>query len=439
MPDKFKKYILTLIVFGGFALSIFWSFHYRIKPVVDAKAYDIIAMNLASGNGYRENLGMPLENDYAIVRVGPFYEFFLAGIYKIFGHHYEIVWILQAILHVVSACLLYYICRHLISGAVGEKAGLIAAGIFSFYPDLIEISAMLMSETLYLFLFILMVYVFFVFFEKPGLKNSLWLGITSGLAIITRPPILFLLPVIIFYFFKKMHWKRALVASVIFLATISAIFFPWTARNYKIYDRFMPLGVAGSYNFWIGNYPGGSGEQGPTPEMHIFEKTHTALQINDESIRQFKSFLLSHPLEFLRITALRVNKYWSVIRPMGFWFYQTGIPQMLFVFSSAVASIVLFIFGLAGTLKSITDKNEKLYYLFAFAIITPLILFATVVETRYRFQIYPILAIFVGFFLAGKEWWKKRVLYLAAGIVILNGIIDLALSFDVFKEKLLGF
>ncbi|MCX6731761.1 MAG: hypothetical protein NTX55_02110 [Candidatus Parcubacteria bacterium] len=87
-----QKRILLFIIFGAFGISLIHSFYFRIQPIVDARAYDNIATNLASGKGYLEDASAPKEKDAAIARVGPGYELFLAGVYKIFGHHYKIIW-----------------------------------------------------------------------------------------------------------------------------------------------------------------------------------------------------------------------------------------------------------------------------------------------------------------------------------------------------------
>ena len=125
---------------------------------------------------------------------------------------------------------------------------------------------------------------------------------------------------------------------------------------------------------------------------------------------------------------------------MGFWFYDSGISQLLFLLSSAGASLILFVFGLVGIIKAWNDRGTITKYLAWIVIITPLILFVTVVETRYRFQIYPLLAIFAGFTIMSlhekKAWFTDKVLRIALVIVVINGIIDLSLSIDKLQEKL---
>ena len=94
MPQAIKQYVvrnkfLILIVFFSGLLSLVYSFYFKIAPVVDARVYDTIAVNILEGGAYKEDLSKSYEFDTAIIRVGPGYEFFLAGIYYLFGHHYE--------------------------------------------------------------------------------------------------------------------------------------------------------------------------------------------------------------------------------------------------------------------------------------------------------------------------------------------------------------
>lgn len=436
--------ILALILFGSFLVCLVYAFVFKINPVVDAKAYDKIAQNILAGNGFVEEAGMDIKFDKAIIRVGPLYQYFLSGIYAVFGRHFEVVWVLQAVLHVFSAYLVFLIALLLFAKYEQQRqnAALLATGIFAFFPDLIEISAMLMTETLYLFLWILLVWYFIFILVNNGLANNgswrqvIILGVIAGLAVLARPPVLFVLPVIGVYFLFKKNYKL----FILLIFSIALVITPWTVRNYKAYGKIMPFGGAGAYNFWIGNHDGASGEQDKPEEVEKFIVERGAYLVGDESIKQFKNFLYEQPLDFARLTILRINRYFSVIRPMGFWFYDSGLSQLAFILSSAVASLLLFIFSLYGILKIWREKNEAISYLFWMILFTPLILFITVVETRYRFQIYPLLAIFAGYglimWLAEANRMKDKHFWIAVLAVCLNGLLDLSLSVEKFFDKL---
>lgn len=463
------KKIHIILVLSLFA-TLAYAFVFRIHPVVDAKAYDRIAQNILAGNGFVEDAGVPTERDNAIIRVGPLYQYFLAGVYAVFGHRYEAVWVIQALLHVLTAYVVYLIGRIGLIGRMGRMGGddtvaLIAAGIVAFYPDLIEISAMLMTETLYLFLWSLFVFLFLRYVRQTSVGRGdvfrRWLGslsdllrtrqglnrekrewpyiflfgLITGLAVLARPPILFVLPIVIYFFLHR----RRLDLLALYALMMVMVWTPWTVRNYLTYDRIMPFGGAGNYNFWIGNHPGANGEQETGQEIAQYLTDHGALALYDASVPGFVSFVRHQPFQFVKLTLLRVNHYFSIIRPMGFWFYDSGWSQAVFVASSALASALLFVFALYGIIRAWREREPTLSYLVMLAVLTPFILFVTVVETRYRFQIYPLLAVLAGFGLVDfvKEMgWKKRSFAMAVAVVLLNGGIDAVLSWQTVVQRM---
>ena len=125
-----KKYkypiILALLVFLA---CIGYSFYFQIEPVVDAAAYDRIAMNIAEGRGYAEFPDRPLGMDRDIIHIGQAYTVFLAFIYKIFGQHYSVVWVFQALLHSLTCLLLFFVCLEVFKKDISQKIGLLAMGL----------------------------------------------------------------------------------------------------------------------------------------------------------------------------------------------------------------------------------------------------------------------------------------------------------------------
>ena len=438
-----KENALAFILIGSFLACLIYALAHQINPVVDAKAYNAIAQNILAGNGFVEVVDMDVKFDKAIIRVGPLYQYFLAGIYLIFGHNYWVVWILQALLHTISAYFIYLSARIIFKQFERvETISLLSAGIFAFFPDLIEISAMLMTETLYLFFWVWLIWYFLDFVDKNKIElNKAWLssiilGVIGGLAVLARPPVLFALPVIFFYFLLKRKYKLIILMTF----AVGVIFTPWTIRNYLAYQKIMPFGGAGGYNFWIGNHVGATGEQDKPEEVEEFIENYGAYLVSDKSIDEFKIFVRDYPLDFIRLTLLRVNRYFSFARPMGFWFYDSGISQFVFILSSAIYVFLLFVFSLFGGIILWTKRNILINYLLAFIVLTPLILFITVVETRYRFQIYPLLALLAGYglftFLHNKFLWKSKAFLLSFVLISSNAVIDLLLSLDKLKEKL---
>ncbi len=183
----------------------------------------------------------------------------------------------------------------------------------------------------------------------------------------------------------------------------------------------------------------GGGEAPPNHQEIIAH--YGIIGANNYNMAQFKNFIKEHPFTYIKLTLERIVKYFSFIRPMGFWFYQTGWSQFIFVLSSVLASVFLFTFGFAGIFAVFKKErqNGPLIYLIVFAFLTCASVIPVVIETRYRLPIYPFTAIFAGFFIARmltfkKEYWR----YLVAAFLILffSSTLNIVLEYNKIIEKL---
>lgn len=439
VAKKNDKLVVIVVAISFFA-SLMYAFTYQIHPVVDAKAYHNIAVNIISGNGFRESATGDILFDRSIQRAGPAYEYFLAGLYSVFGVHLSVIWIAQAILHALSAWFLYRICR-LIWAEHGYKIGLITAAIFGFHPDLIEISAMLMTETLYLFLTILTIYFFVKVFLTQKWQWSSALAVALAAGILARPPLVLFIPIISFLYVTRKEWWQLML----FICLVMLCLLPWTWRNYQIYHQFIPTTLIGEYNIWVGNTLAADGGQlasGFNP-FDEYAAKNGYITIGNEAKNSFKNFVTEHPGKFVKLTAIRTVRYFSLIRPMGFWFYQTGISQVAFVFSSGVSIIFLFITGFTGMIKLAQTRNKLFYYIIILALTAPVVLLPTVVQSRYRFQIYPFLALGAGYalmtWLKEKNCLRDRALQFTVIFLGLITVLDIFLNIEVILSRFATF
>ncbi|MBI2443841.1 MAG: glycosyltransferase family 39 protein [Candidatus Magasanikbacteria bacterium] len=406
---------------------------------MDAKAYDSIAWNLVSGDGFREDRSQGFTRDLAITRAGPGYEFWLAAVYALFGHRYQPVWVVQSLLHAFSALLLYLIARR-VWGERGKLVGIITAALFGLHPDLIEISAMLLTETLFLFLAVLVVYLFVEWWRSQArLSSALVLGVVSALAILTRPTVVLFVPVFLAAFIATRRY-RALIPF--FLGLIIPLV-PWTVRNYLVFHEFIPTTLIGAFNLWIGNTLAADGGQlsGGLNPVRVYGEQYGYGGLSAEASREFWSFLTAHPLVFLKLTALRLIRYGSLIRPMGFWFYQYGLSQLIFVAFSTLSIAILFLSGGAGLALFWRQSPQPLLkYLLALALTAPLPLLFTVVQSRYRFPLYPWLALGAGLLVVWARetpgWWRRAPAVGVAVSLLALTAADVLLNFGTVSERL---
>ncbi len=428
-----REKVIILLACLTFLLSAGYAFLYRIPPSVDASAYDQVGWNITRGHGFRLTLNVPIEQDEVITYQGPAYQFFLAGIYTVFGHHREAVWIAQALLRALCVLMLYAICRKIFREQ-GREIGWIAAGVFGFYPDLVEIGAMLMTETFFIFLTVLVLWLFFREYDKPTPLGASLLGAGLGVAILGRSIILLFAPVFLWWFWRRRAW----VPFLGFVGVAAIVLTPWTVRNWNAYGKFIPTMANSGYNLWVGNRHGATGEGGNPAAMQDIMKVYGMTGTGEYFTGEFKAFVREYPFEYAQLTGGRFIKYFSFIRPMGFWLYQSGFFQWLFILSSVRAGFILFSLSFGGILLSwIRERNEALRDLSLFAFFTAFAIIPIIITTRYRLPIYPILAIFAAFVvMRAYRNFKETVPFILGGTAIVLGIAFI--DFVQFSEKIFG-
>ena len=157
------------------------------------------------------------------------------------------------------------------------------------------------------------------------------------------------------------------------------------------------------------------------------------VEANKLAARDGLSFIKNNPLTFLQLTLTRASIYFSFARPTGFWFHLHGVSRAITLILSALYAAALFTLAGVG-LWHIThlprDQKEKALLLTAMFIMMPLAIVGLVVETRYRFLVYPFAAIFAGYAVSlFKERAARWVPSLAIAAVLLANT-----AFDAWRN-----
>ena len=420
---------LTVLISTVVLISVAYSFYYHDRPRVDAEAYDAIARNLSEGHGYveqRANATDPAKDD-AIVRVGPGYEFFLAAIYKIFGHHIWIVWIIHALLRGISMILVYAIAQMLFSSR--ESLSLLSATIFGFAPDLIVINGLLLTETLFLFLFLSAVYTTLRIFRDeqvardPTLYQVCIMGASWALAILVRP--VALLPYLLIL--GVFTWRRKFLSAIAVFLPALILIGPWSYYMSNRHDAFILTTTAGGLDLWVGNNPDATGGFVKTLEIQEVRNTHHSVEFSKIAWQKYIEFITEKPFEFLELQWRKTAVYFSLLRPTGFWIHLMGYPWDRFVtlLVSGAYTLFLLVSGIAGAFLFFLERKDFRSRLFtAFAALQPIAVIPFIVETRYRYALFPFLAVFAAFFLLRRPL-RGRLLCMVISILIFCTAYDI--------------
>ena len=425
--------LVLLVALGSVILSAGFAFWLQDHPRVDAKAYDSIAWNWAQGLGYiehAENTDDPSQDD-AVVRVGPGYELFLGVFYKIFGHSIWIIWLMHALLRGATVIVLYLLAKKVFES---HRVALLAGILFALSPDLIVISGLLLTETLFLFLLLLSTYISLIHLESGSKKTALASGFIWGITILTRP--IALVPLCVLLLF--LLWKKKIANAVIVFLLVALFVGSWSAFISSRHNTFVLTTTAGWYDLWVGNHLGARGGFEKSPEIQAYRNSHHSIEVAQEGRKQYFTYLTTEPLSFIELQFRKLSIYANAIRPGGFWIGLWDYPNVLLAIlvGSVIWNLIFFIGGLTGMLQAFKTKvSDKLLFFGAVALVQPLGVIPIIVETRYRYPFFPFLAIFAAYFLVTRPWNKKIVFGVSALLAIFT-LYDFWSNWGLLLERL---
>ncbi len=240
----FSFLLLISVIFSFFLLKIIP----ELPVISDSKDYHDIAVSIVSNKTYTT-----ISED--LILYPPLYPIFLSVVYKI-THigFFDAVYFTQSLLVFGISILVFFILKR--NSNTPTNLALFSSLVVFFWPYFILYSQLISSEILYSFLLALSVLMFLRINIESSKKITVVTGIVFGLAILTRPVALLLLPWIIIglLFIKKMPkifgefsvpWKKYFLVLLITIVTIM----PWELYVKAKYDRFIPVASNLSFVF----------------------------------------------------------------------------------------------------------------------------------------------------------------------------------------------
>jgi hypothetical protein len=182
---------------------------------------------------------------------------------------------------------------------------------------------------------------------RAGAPLALLTGAIAGAAVLTRPAMLLFVPLALVW----LAVRRRYVLAVALTAGVAAVVLPWTARNYRIYDRFVLVASEGGVTFWTGNHPlaRGEGDLAANPEIKQaeleFRQAHPGLSAEELEplyYRDALAHIAARPGWWLGLLA---RKAFYTMIPAG---PSYGVHSRLYQLGSIVPYLVLLPFAAAG-------------------------------------------------------------------------------------------
>lgn len=348
-------------------------------PVMDETGYDDSGWALAQGQGYVMNGRLTYK--------APLYSLFLAGVYRVAGHDYRAVRVVQAFGGVLLCLGVVWLGHLLFTDAVGWLAGWWMA----VHPLGVALTGRLLSEGLYTGLLIMTLLGMTLLIRVPTGWKAVGVGMGCGGMALTRSMGIgfgFLFSLVLMAFKRwGVPFRRRMGYALLVLAGLVGVVTPWTLRNWIRVGSFVPISTEGGRTFYGGWIPfPGDKILGFNP---VNETTLTAETIASEVERDRFYFLKAlehlkeHPLSIPRLTGWKMLFFWCPFdwEIMG----HSGTYHGLLV--------ALFPFALLGLAQAFRQNEPALW------ILLPPILLTFVVSVlfsglpRFRLPIEPLLTL----------------------------------------------
>jgi 4-amino-4-deoxy-L-arabinose transferase-like glycosyltransferase len=231
----------------------------------DAVTYDMPAYNLLAGYGYSGSLVAPHEP--SALRT-PTYPLTLAAVYTMFGRSSLAAVAANVLFDFIAAVFLFGVARRKLPAwwAIAFLGAVVVLAPWSCFLGrrLTEpLATMLVSASLYLLML------------PASSKRWLGLGVCLGMLVMCRP-VFALLPVVLAFWALSDHavgLRKDLARPVAaMIVGVLLCWGPWTVRNAVVFDRFIPLAVAGTgLSLWASTWHDGGRywqvKEGPDGEI----------------------------------------------------------------------------------------------------------------------------------------------------------------------------
>jgi 4-amino-4-deoxy-L-arabinose transferase-like glycosyltransferase len=257
--------------------------------------------------------------------------------------------------------------------------------------------------------------------EKSS-RTSHWLafGALSGVAALTEPVVLAVLPLLGLWTFYRLYrqsrpWKGPMIAAA--LAGI-VVLSPWIARNYELFHRFIPVRSGYGLEFYIGN--NGYSQHWVNRALH---PNHSDAELGeyerlgeiaymDHKLQQGKDYVRSHPAWFAGMTLRRIVYMWT-----GYWSFDRAYlkdepldPPNIFV------NTTMTILGLLG-LRRAFQYDPGLAVRFAIVLFFfPLTYYFSHPETYYFRPVDPLIVVLAAVAVAGHSQESGALQRLGSGV-----------------------
>ncbi len=241
--DNWQKLVCALL-FAILLISVVFNIFSGNKIVyMDERDYVAVSENIAAHHRYID------ENMQSTAYRPPMYPLVLSAFSWISTNKIVVLKILNSIFLVITAMLYGLI----VAEKNNHRTQVICIALIGLYPLFYFTSGFLYPQIFGAMLFALISWIIL----KSGAKTSVLViaGILHGLLILTIPLFILTLPLVALFMFFTDSGKfiSKLIRPLVFCSLAAAVVLCWTARNYYVFNKFIPIATNSGFNLFVGN------------------------------------------------------------------------------------------------------------------------------------------------------------------------------------------
>jgi 4-amino-4-deoxy-L-arabinose transferase-like glycosyltransferase len=349
----------------------------------------------------------------------------------------------QTALGTLTVVLGYGVARRLFAA---ERAGLLFALLLALWFPFVELPTVLYSELLYLFLFLLHVWLLLRFDAHGRWRDLARAGVALGAAALTRSPALYALAFVALWLLARWSTKHkeqtttskeqgtesaislgslfsVLCPLFLVAACCLAVVAPWTARNYLVYQRFIPVDTLGPINLWLDL-------DAPSRRSQHIDELRRIPQADRQAyaLAQVRAILADDPLRPFRALWPTFRHIWKAQYVEDFFVKQSFFTRPLREAAplGLLGDLLWFGYTLAGLIGLAAPVREgwhnRLFVLawLGYSLLTVLIFH---VEPRYLLPIWTLIGLYGAGALARAQRWMRAAGQEGAAAARLRAII----------------
>jgi 4-amino-4-deoxy-L-arabinose transferase-like glycosyltransferase len=351
-----------------------------------------LAQSLVTGRGLSSPFG---GSTGPTALLAPGYPAIIAVCFRIFGSFTFRAAIAVMAMQLLFSLMTVLLIMHIARQCFGMQAANLAGVFWALSLPLLWMPTIFWDTCLSALLLVGMIGLALRCAERPGRLLWLWMGAYTSLAVLVNPA---LLPALL----AVLGWaawptrKTSRYWPLLSLVVGLLIFAPWPLRNARVLGAFIPLRSTVGFELWMGNHAGATGflDESQFPifnrqEYDAYAAKGEVAYMRDKSALA-KEYIRAHPGEFLRLTMVRIIRYWT----------GTGTKNGSVLF--ALHAVLTTGLAAMGLWRLLQRRRLSLAALF----LLPLMLFPlpyciTHAEFRYRLVVDPLLTILGAYAVCG--------------------------------------